>query len=67
MTKPASSSKRPLRTVQGTAERLNVSTRTVRRLIDAGDLPVIWIGRSIRIDDDDLDAFIERYRKRVIK
>jgi excisionase family DNA binding protein len=67
MTKPVPSTKRPLRTVQGAAERLSVSTRTVRRLIDAGELPVIWIGRSTRIDENDLDALIERYRWPVIK
>jgi excisionase family DNA binding protein len=49
---------RPLRTVQGAADRLNVSTRTVRRLIDAGELPVVRIARSIRITDEDLDALI---------
>lgn len=56
------SAQRPLRTVKGAAERLNVSTRTVRRLIGAGELAVVRIGRSIRISDDDLDSLIARQR-----
>lgn len=65
MIKTPAPSKRPLRTIKGAAERLSVSSRTVRRLIDRGDLTAIWIGRSIRIDDDDLDTLIWRQRKRV--
>jgi excisionase family DNA binding protein len=62
-----SASRRPLLTINEAADFLNVSTRTVRREIDRGALAVVRIGRSIRIDDDDLDALIERYRRRVIK
>ena len=64
MTDPASDNhKQRLRTIGDTAERLSVSPRTVRRLIDAGELPIIRIGRAIRIDDNDLEQAIARWRK----
>jgi len=43
-----------LRTIDETAEILNVSSRTVRRLIDSGTLPVHRFGRSVRISDPDI-------------
>ena len=43
-----------LRTIDETAEILNVSSRTVRRLIDSGTLPVHRFGRSMRISDADI-------------
>ena len=43
-----------LRTIDETAEILNVSSRTVRRLIDSGTLPVHRFGRSVRVSDPDI-------------
>ena len=43
-----------LRTIDETAEILNVSSRTVRRLINSGTLPVHRFGRSVRISDADI-------------
>lgn len=44
-------------TLQETAERLNVSTNTVRRMIAAGDLKAYRYGpRLIRIDPADILA-----------
>jgi excisionase family DNA binding protein len=43
-----------LRTIDETAEILNVSSRTVRRLNESGALPVHRIGRSVRISDADI-------------
>jgi excisionase family DNA binding protein len=47
-----------LRTIDETAEMLNMSPRTVRRLIDAGALPVHRIGRLVRISEPDLATFL---------
>ena len=47
-----------LRTIDETAEILNVSSRTVRRLIDSGTLPVHRFGRSVRISDADIALLI---------
>ena len=47
-----------LRTIDETAEILNVSSRTVRRLIDSGTLPVHRFGRSVRISDAEIALLI---------
>ena len=41
------------------AEALRVSSMTVYRLIKAGDLPAARIGRSFRIREDDVDAYLQ--------
>ena len=45
-----------LLTVKQVARRLNLSQRTVRRLIATGVLPVVRIGRLVRIRPMDLEA-----------
>ncbi len=50
-------------TIDAVADELDLSPRTVRRLIDDGALPVHRIGRSIRISRDDLDRFIASCRR----
>ena len=47
-----------LLTVAEVAEKLRVSTMTVYRLIQREELPALRIGRSYRIDHDDLDAYL---------
>jgi excisionase family DNA binding protein len=44
----------PLLTVGETAAILNVSARTVRRLIASGAIPAISIGRSVRLGPHDI-------------
>ena len=46
------------------ADRLGLSPRSVRRLIDDGTLPSFKIGGAIRLSDDDLVALIARSRQR---
>jgi excisionase family DNA binding protein len=46
-------------TAQQVAEELNLSLRTIRRLIKDGRLPAKRIGRSVRIRPRDLRALIE--------
>jgi excisionase family DNA binding protein len=48
--------------VRQTADCLGVSTKTVRRWIASGELPHHRIGRSIRITETDLIAFIKLHR-----
>lgn len=43
---------------------LDVSERTVRRLIKRGLLPAKRVGKQLRVDDADLCAFLERYSLR---
>jgi excisionase family DNA binding protein len=47
-----------LRTIKETASLLNVSPRTVRRLIDSGALSVHRFGRLVRIGDGDIAVLL---------
>ncbi len=45
-------------TVAEVADLLRVSSMTVYRLIEAGDLRALRVGKSFRINEDDLDRFL---------
>ena len=45
-------------TVQEVADMLRVSSMTVYRLIKAGDLPAVRVGRSFRVRDTDVDGYL---------
>ena len=45
-------------TVLEVADLLRVSTMTVYRLIKGGELRAVRVGKSFRVREDDLDAFI---------
>ena len=51
-----------LLSVQVVAQRLGVSTKTVRRLIDSKAIVVHRIGRQIRVSEVDLAAYIQCQR-----
>lgn len=46
-------------TVQEVAAMMRVSAMTVYRLIKAGDLPAVRVGRSYRVRDVDVDAYLQ--------
>jgi len=48
----------PLLTVAEVAELLRVSNMTVYRLIKAGDLPALRVGKNYRIREADLSTFL---------
>lgn len=49
-------------TIRQTAERLNVCSKTVRRLISTGELPAIRFGhRTVRIPVDAVSAFVNAH------
>lgn len=50
-------------TLQQVADRLQVSMSTVRRLVDAGKLKTVRIGRNLRVRSEDLAAYIEEAKK----
>ncbi len=52
-----------LLTVDQAAERLGTTSRFVRRLRTERRIPVIKLGGHLRIDSDDLDAFIAASRQ----
>jgi excisionase family DNA binding protein len=50
-------------TIEQAADWLQVSTKTIRRYIEAGSLPAVNLGgRAIRIQRKDLDAWLETRR-----
>jgi excisionase family DNA binding protein len=54
----------PLLSLAEVARRLSISTRTVRRLIDAGYLEALRVGGQIRVEPAALDAYIAVYARR---
>jgi excisionase family DNA binding protein len=50
----------PLLTVAEVADVLRVSNMTVYRLIKAGDLPALRVGKNYRIREADLSRFLEQ-------
>ena len=49
-------------TVAEVAERLGVSTRTIRRWIENKELVAHRFGRAVRIAENDLKAFLAMHR-----
>lgn len=52
-------------TVKQVASMLQVREETVRSWIKYGELAYIRLGRSIRIADSDLNAFLEERKRKV--
>lgn len=53
-----------LLTIEEAAKRLSVSIRNIRHQIYLRKLPIVKVGRLVRIDERDLEAFIEQGRVR---
>ena len=47
---------------QEAARRLGITTRTLYRFVDQGELPAYRMGRVIRLQASDVDVFIEGSR-----
>jgi excisionase family DNA binding protein len=56
--------RRPLVTVRQVAGQLGVHPETVRRLIHAGRLRAVRVGRVLRVDAAEVDVFLARQRVR---
>lgn len=56
---PASQSLPNLLTAEEVAEILRLSVRTVRRQIASGKLPIVRIGRAVRIRPEAVEALID--------
>jgi excisionase family DNA binding protein len=65
MEKTLADTQRPLLAYPGARARLGgVSESTLARLIRHGEIPVVKIGGRGLIDPTDLDAFIQRQKRR---
>lgn len=51
-----------LMTVREVADAMRVSTMTVYRLINAGELPALRVGRHFRVLRSDLEAYVQHRR-----
>ncbi|MCZ9882330.1 helix-turn-helix domain-containing protein [Arthrobacter sp. B2a2-09] len=47
-------------TVSAVADYLNVSKMTVYRLVHSGEMPAARFGRSVRIDEADMEEYRQR-------
>jgi len=56
--KPDSCKPDSCHSIQAVAQRLGVSVKTVRRLIEAGDLPAVKIRSRVVVRESDLAAYI---------
>jgi excisionase family DNA binding protein len=52
-----------LLTPRDVADRLRLSLRAVRRLIASGELPVLRLGRAVRVTEEDFAALLLRSRR----
>lgn len=52
----------PLLDVNDVAERLCVTTRFIRRLVDERRIPFCKLGKFVRFDPADVDAWIQSHR-----
>ena len=61
MTKPSQLPR--LLTIDEIVERLNVCSKTIRRWIARNELPAHRLGRSVRVAEADLLAFLGNHRR----
>lgn len=53
----------PLMTAEDVAEQCQTSLRTVRRWIATGQLPVIRLGRAVRVRPEALKVFLNKHER----
>ena len=56
---------RRLLDIDDVAEQLSTSVRHLRRLVQERRIPVVRVGRLIRFDPVDLDAWLDEHRSSV--
>lgn len=47
-------------TIAEVATKMRVSKMTVYRLVHNGDLPAVRVGRSFRVTEDDVNAYLQK-------
>ncbi len=58
MPRPDGVARQRFLTVAEVADQLRVSTMTVYRLIKAGELPAVRVGKSYRLDEADVTSYL---------
>ena len=59
----AAKPRQQLHTLQDAAASLKLCVRTVRRMIERGEIKALRVGRSIRIRDEELELYLLRASK----
>lgn len=59
-TMPAAANPDRLLTVREVAALFQVSERTIRRLIAVGDLPIVRLGRSVRVNPEAIEMIVRK-------
>jgi excisionase family DNA binding protein len=59
---PVVDSARRLLDIAAVAERLSTSVRHIRRLVQERRIPVVRVGRLVRFDPVDIDAWLDVHR-----
>ena len=54
--------RRQLLDIAAVAEQLGTSVRHIRRLVQERRIPVVRVGRLIRFDPVDIDAWLDKHR-----
>lgn len=57
---PGDMSEKKLMTVAEVAQMMRVSKMTVYRLVHSGELPALRVGRSFRVTEDDVNAYLQK-------
>ncbi|MCA1027673.1 helix-turn-helix domain-containing protein [Cytobacillus kochii] len=53
----------PMLTAKDVAKRLNVSIRFAYELMQRSDLTTVKMGRSVRVEEDDLQKWIDKQKQ----
>ena len=53
--------------IRSAAEYLGVSRATVEQLVNRGELPIVKVAGSTRYDVEDLDGYMEKNRRRILR
>ncbi len=61
---PVPAAEPALLTIPEAADRLGVGRSTVYRLVEAGELEVVHVGRSVRVPPAAIDELVDRLRRR---
>ena len=61
---PSDDSAEVLHKIEQTSNRFQCSPRTIRNLVEAGELEAVRLGRAVRITVASEDAYLERLHRR---
>lgn len=58
-----SSVQRPMQTLPQVAAHLGISRRKAWELVNSGEIPSFRVGRCLRLDPQDVDAWVRKQKK----